>query len=90
MERSPEQQIADAARVRNFLNDEVIRQAMIDVEKDFIEEMISAKTSEERARSQGKIVALRTLMVAITAVIDRGDHIAASIARQQKHQGLLS
>lgn len=89
-ERSHEQQIADAARIRQFLNDDAVRQAMIDVEHDFIEEMINAKTSEERAKAQGKVIAMRTMMTAITAVIDRGDHVAAQIAKLAKQQGLLS
>ncbi len=89
-ERSHEQQIADASRIRQFLNDDAVRQAMIDVEHDFVEEMIAAKTSEDRARAQGKIIALRTLMISITAVIDRGDHVAAQLAKMQKQSGLLS
>jgi hypothetical protein len=76
-EKSPDRKISDAMRIEEFLNDEVIREAISNVEKRFTEQMIQAETSEQRAKAQGKILAIRAFAQELVAIRDTGEMEAA-------------
>ncbi len=85
-ERTPDQKIADARRVEEFLRDEVIYRAIQSLEEKYIEEMIAAKQSDERARAQGKIHAVRGFAGELRAIILDADHELALVQLQEKFE----
>lgn len=94
-ERTTEQKIADAQRVEQFLRDDVIRRAIESLEQKYIEQMIGAENSEQRAKAQGKIHAIRGFAGELTAVVGEGAHEEAMQQlrekfHDQKQKGLLA
>ncbi len=85
-ERTPDQKIADARRVEEFLRDEVIYRAIQSLEEKYIEEMITAKQSDERARAQGKIHAVRGFASELRAIMLDADHELALVQLQEKFE----
>ncbi len=82
-DRTPDQKIADARRIEEFLRDDAIRYAIESLESKYIEEMIAAESGEKRAHAQGKVQAVRGLAGALAALVGEGAH---EIAMQQLHE----
>ena len=94
-DRTPDQKIADAQRIENFLRDDAVRYAIELLESKYIEEMIAADNGEKRAHAQGKIQAVRGLAGALAALVGEGAHEIAMRELQekfveQKKKGLLA
>jgi hypothetical protein len=85
---SREEALRARAVIDGFFNDETVKGAMERTERRFIEEMIDADTSEKRAAAQGKIRALRALLMELRIIFDAGERAMIEIAQQAKAEAM--
>jgi hypothetical protein len=81
--------IRAAARVEAIFADAENNAAIRAVEKLFVEEMISAKTAEERARAQSKVIVFRAMISGLAALVEQGvKAVLSADAEKRRHEFL--
>lgn len=84
--RSPEQVIADAARIDAFMKDEAVGGALSRMERRFYEEFIGADSSEARVKAWAKANVLRDLERELKIIVDAGEHEVLRIAKEHERK----
>ena len=76
---TPEEKISRANRAAQLLDDPLLKEAFDAIQRDHFEEILSAKTDEDRARLAAEVRALRNVQSWLKTVITTGK---AAIARR--------
>lgn len=82
---SEEKAITDGQRLKNFLEDEVVRAAFGRLEQSYFAEFQNADTPAVRESVWAKQKALMDLARELRATVDRGTRAAADKARRERN-----
>lgn len=81
---NPELTVQHAARVKQFLADDVIQEVLAAMSLMYYKEFLDSKSSEERIRAQAKGVVVRDFETTLRAVVGAGEHVSEMTKAHEK------
>ena len=85
-EKSPERIVQEAARIDQFLRDDVVGGALQRMERRYYEEFLAADSSEARVKAWAKANVLRDLEGQMKSLVDAGEFEILQMAKAAKRE----
>lgn len=83
---SAEEEIREAARVEEFLNDDVIQGALGRLERLYYEEFKLAMSDEARVMAQAKARVRDDVVTELQRIVRNGEHAVMDLQARARHQ----